>query len=262
MASKFLVPDRDQSFLRVASYRDLLGDDGLVWTVIGVVEGLDLSAVYARYGDDIGQGGRPAFDPAMMLTLLVFGYCEGRRSARELETACRRDVAYQAICGGMVPDHATIARFRVMIDDVVESLFVQVLAACRERGLVDVGRVALDGTKIGAAASKDANRSVERLSELEIQIRQILAETVPDVNDSPSSAAVDDAVVDDAVVDDAAVDGAGAGGGGWSGVRRHSRPAVSASGTSGISTPRRSIPSRSGSDCRCSAPIYWRRFWP
>ena len=74
----------------------------------------------------------------------------------------------------MVPDHATIARFRVMIDDVVESLFVQVLAACRERGLVDVGRVALDGTKIGAAASKDANRSVERLSELEIQIRQIL----------------------------------------------------------------------------------------
>ena len=215
MASKFLVPDRDQSFLRVASYRDLLGDDGLVWTVIGVVEGLDLSAVYARYGDDIGQGGRPAFDPAMMLTLLVFGYCEGRRSARELETACRRDVAYQAICGGMVPDHATITRFRVMIDDVVESLFVQVLAACRERGLVDVGRVALDGTKIGAAASKDANRSVERLSELEIQIRQILAETVPDVDDSPSSAAVDDAVVDDA-----AVDGAGAGGGGWSGVRR------------------------------------------
>ena len=215
MASKFLVPDRDQSFLRVASYRDLLGDDGLVWTVIGVVEGLDLSAVYARYGNDIGQGGRPAFDPAMMLTLLVFGYCEGRRSARELETACRRDVAYQAICGGMVPDHATIARFRVMIDDVVESLFVQVLAACRERGLVDVGRVALDGTKIGAAASKDANRSVERLSELEIQIRQILAETVPDVDDSPSSAAVDDAVVDDA-----AVDGAGAGGGGWSGVRR------------------------------------------
>ena len=180
MASKFLVPDRDQSFLRVASYRDLLGDDGLVWTVIGVVEGLDLSAVYARYGDDIGQGGRPAFDPAMMLTLLVFGYCEGRRSARELETACRRDVAYQAICGGMVPDHATIARFRVMIDDVVESLFVQVLAACRERGLVDVGRVALDGTKIGAAASKDANRSVERLSELEIQIRQILNLTSPD----------------------------------------------------------------------------------
>ena len=94
-------------------------------------------------------------------------------------------------------------------------MFVQVLAACRERGLVDVGRVALDGTKIGAAASKDANRSVERLSELEIQIRQILAETVPDVDDSPSSAAVDDAVVDDA-----AVDGAGAGGGGWSGVRR------------------------------------------
>ena len=127
---------------------------------------------------------------------------------------------------------------------------------------MDVGRVALDGTKIGAAASKDANRSVERLSELEIQIRQILAETVLDVDDSPSSAAVTTLLWDDAVVDDAAVDGAGAGGGGWSGVRRHSRPAVSASGTSGISTPRRSIPSRSGSDCRCSAPIYWRRFWP
>ncbi len=115
MASKFLVPDRDQSFLRATSYRELAGESDPVWTVIEVVEGLDLSGVYARYA--VSAAGRPAFDPTMMLTLLIFGYCEGKRSSRELETACRRDVAYQAICGSMTPDHATIARFRVLIDD-------------------------------------------------------------------------------------------------------------------------------------------------
>ena len=140
---------------------------------------LDLSAVYARYGEDTGQGGCPAFHPAMMLTLLVFGYCEGRRSARELETACWRDVAYQAICGGMTPDHATIARFRVLIDDMVESLFVQVLAACSQRGMLDLGRVALDGTKLGATASKQSNHTAERLAVLEAEVRQILQETAP-----------------------------------------------------------------------------------
>jgi transposase len=179
MASSFLVPDREQSFFQATSYRELLGDDELVWTVIEVVEGLDLSGVYARYETDTGQGGRPAFDPAMLLTVVVFGYCEGKRSARELEAACRRDVAYQAICGGMTPDHSTIARFRVLIDDVVESLFLQVLGACAERGLIDVGRVALDGTKMGAAASKESNRTAESLTHLRAQVEAILSETRP-----------------------------------------------------------------------------------
>ena len=180
MASGFLVPDRGQSFFRATSYRELLAGDELVWTVIDVVESLDLSGIRARYGVDVGQGGRPAFDPAMMVSLLVFGYCEGKRSARELEAACRRDVAYQAICGGMTPDHSTIARFRVLIDDVIESLFVQVLGVCAQRGLVDVGRVALDGTRMQAAASKESNRTSDTLAVLRSQVEAILAETLPD----------------------------------------------------------------------------------
>lgn len=207
MASRFLVPDRDQSFLRATSYRELLGPDDLVWTVIEVVEGLDLSAVYARYGPDPSVGGRPAFDPAMMLSLLVFGYCEGKRSARELESACRRDVAYQAICGGMVPDHATIARFRAGLDDLIEGLFVAVLAACAERGLVEVGRVALDGTRMEAAASKETNVSASRLAALETEVRQILSETHPGTDDPAGPNDFNHG------------DGDGEGGG-WSGVRR------------------------------------------
>jgi transposase len=119
VASRFLVPDGGQSFFEAVSYREVLGDDHPVWTVIGVVDELDLSEVYGRDVADVSVGGRPAFDPAMLLALLVFGYCEGKRSSRALEDACCRDWAYRAICGGMCPDHATIARFPQGLDDVL-----------------------------------------------------------------------------------------------------------------------------------------------
>lgn len=226
MSSSFLVPDRDQSFLIATSYRDQLGAGHRVWTVIDVVEGLDLTALYDRYSCDTPQGGRPAFDPAMMLTLLVFGYCEGKRSSRELEEACRRDVAYQAICGGMTPDHATIARFRVTIDDVLEDLFIQVLAACAQHGLVGVGRVALDGTKIAAAASKDSNVTAEYLVGLRHDITQILAATTEtaatEAATGPATgpAATDTGTGDPDVIADDAASNADAAAGGWSVVRR------------------------------------------
>jgi len=176
MASKFLVPDREQTFLEAMSYREVLGLDHLVWTVIGVVEQLDLSELYARYEGDPGVGGRPAFDPAMLTALLVFGYCEGKRSSRALEGACGRDWAYRAICGDMRPDHATIARFRVSMDEVLAGLFTQVLAVCAELGMGRVGVVAVDGTKMEAAASKEASHSGAHLEVLEAQARRMLAE--------------------------------------------------------------------------------------
>jgi transposase len=176
MASRFLVPDREQTFLEAVSYRDVLGDDHPVWTVIDVVEGLDLSVVYDRYEADVSVGGRRAFDPAMLLALLVFGYCEGKRSSRQLEEACRRDWAYRAICGEITPDHATIARFRAGLDDVLEPLFAQVLAVCSAAGLVEVGLVALDGTRMGAAASKEANKTASTLERLEAEARVMLDE--------------------------------------------------------------------------------------
>lgn len=176
MASRFLVPDREQTFLEAVSYREVLGDDHPVWTVIDVVDGLDLSVVYGRYVADMSVGGRRAFDPAMLLALLVFGYCEGKRSSRQLEEACRRDWAYRAICGEITPDHATIARFRAGLDDVLGSLFAQVLTVCSAAGLVEVGLVALDGTRMGAAASKEANKTAATLERLEAEARVMLDE--------------------------------------------------------------------------------------
>ena len=207
MASQFLVPDRDQVF--VTSYRELLGEDHPVWTVIEVVEGLDLSGVFDRYAPDRGKGGRPAYHPAMLLGVLLFGYCEGKRSSRELEEACRRDVAYQAICGGMRPDHATLARFRVLLDPVMESLFTQVVAACVARGLVVTDRVAIDGTRLGAAASLEANVTAGRLAEIAAGVRQVLAEADAADRDDPAVSGVDLDSGNDTE-----------GGGGWSGVRR------------------------------------------
>lgn len=176
MASKFIIPMRDQAFFEHVSYHEQLGVDHLVWTLIDVVEGLDLSAIYERYAPDVGQGGRPALDPAMMVVLLVFGYCEGKRSSRRLEDACRRDWAYRAICGGHKPDHATIARFRVLMDDVLEDLFAQVLMACADAGMIDVGVIALDGTKMASVASKDTNRTAPTLARMGEEARRMLDE--------------------------------------------------------------------------------------
>lgn len=175
MAEVFVSVDRDQSFLMHFDFRELLGEDHLVWTVIDVVDSLDLSPVYARYGDHLA-GGRPAFDPRMMLALLVYGYANGLRSSRQLEAASRLDFAYRAITANTVPDHATIARFRASLDTELAALFAQVLAVCAELGMGKVGVVAVDGTKIEAAAAKGSNRSWERLQALEEKTRQVLAE--------------------------------------------------------------------------------------
>ena len=171
--SRFKVPDRDQVFVEMGSYRDFVGPDEAVWTVIEVVESFDLSAIYDGY-QPVSAGGRKAYDPKMMLALVLFGYCEGKRTTRELEAACRRDVMYRLITAGMTPDHATIAKFREKIDDVIKDLFLHVLESCADAGLVKVGRVAVDGTRMAGAGSLDANRSVSSLNELETEIRSIL----------------------------------------------------------------------------------------
>lgn len=175
MADVFVRFDRGQSFLMDFNFGDLLGEDHLVWTVIDVIDSLDLTPLYARYGDH-PEGGRPAFDPKMMLALLVYGYADGLRSSRQLERACRLDFAYRAITANLEPDHATIARFRVSLDDQLASLFAQVLGICREMGMGKVGLVAVDGTKIEAAASKSSNRNSGQLTALEGKAKAILAE--------------------------------------------------------------------------------------
>lgn len=156
-------------------FRQLLGEDHLVWTVLDVVDQLDLGELYARYGAH-EYGGRPAYDPAMMLALVIYAYAEGTRGSRSIERACRESLPYRAITANLEPDHATIARFRAAIDDLLPVLFAKALAICFAAGLDRVGVVAVDGTKMLAAASKQANADIERLKALEAEAAEMVAE--------------------------------------------------------------------------------------
>ena len=112
----------------------------------------DLSRFEARYRRD-GRGG-VGYAPKVMVRLLLFGYCEGVRSSRQIERRCVRDVGYRVLAGNRCPDHATIARFGDLHREGLRGLFVQVLRLCAEAGLVRVGLLALDGTKLHADASR------------------------------------------------------------------------------------------------------------
>lgn len=140
-----------------------LPENHLVWFVIGVVGMLDMSKYEAKI--KTGGAGRAAFDPRMLLTLLVYAYAVGVRSSREIERLCASDVAFRVICALDVPDHVTIARFRQRHQGAVVDLFADVLRMCARAGLGRVGVVAVDGTKIAANASKEANRQESWLRE-------------------------------------------------------------------------------------------------
>ena len=175
MPQRFLRPDRDQQFLLAPDMREWLPADDLVWLVIDAIEQCDLSAFRAAHRAD-GQG-RPAFDPALMSALLLYGYCQGVRSSRELERRCVRDVAFRVIAGGHRPDHATIARFRARHETALETLFCEVLRLCAQAGMVNLALLALDGTKIGADASWSANRTGEQLdTEIAATVKAMLAD--------------------------------------------------------------------------------------
>ncbi len=110
MGARFVGCDRDQVFLMPPSVRDWVPEGHLVWTVLDAVAELDLSAIYADYRDD-GRG-RPAYEPSMMVALLLYAYARGNRSSRGIERACVEDVAYRVVTGNVAPDHSTIAEFR------------------------------------------------------------------------------------------------------------------------------------------------------
>lgn len=161
MGQNFIACDRGQAFLLPPSLTDWVPEDHLVWTVLGAVEQMNLDVFYGAYRAN-GQG-RAAYDPAMMVGLLLYAYAIGNRSSRGIERACREHVAFKVIAAMQVPDHSTIAEFRRRHAVVLGELFVEVLALCREAGLVQVGEIAIDGTKIRANASRDRNRSYESI---------------------------------------------------------------------------------------------------
>jgi transposase len=174
----FLSSDLDQGFLLPPDMREWLEPGHLVFFVMDAVAQFDLEAFQAEYRLD-GRGGA-AYDPQLMVGLLLFAYCEGIRSSRQIERRCTRDVAYRVLSGNRAPDHATIARFRDRHQAALRAVFVQVLRLCAQAGLVRVGLVALDGTKLQADASSLQNYDQERLGKaighLDKQIEAMLAE--------------------------------------------------------------------------------------
>ncbi len=150
------------------SLTEWLPEDHLVWTVLGAVEQMDLSRFAETYR--LGGAGRSPLDPAMMVALLLYSYARGNRSSRGIERACHEDVAVKVITGMRAPDHSTIAEFRKRHEQEIAGLFDQVLGLCKEAGLVSVGVITIDGTKIKANASMDQNRSYSGI------VREILRE--------------------------------------------------------------------------------------
>ena len=144
------------------SLREWLPEGHLAWFVIDAVAALDLRSFYAVYRDN-GQG-RAAHDPAMMVALLLYSYAIGERSSRRIERRCVEDVATRVICANQRPDHTTIARFRQRHEVALAELFGEVLALCAEAGLVRVGVIAVDGTKVHANASERATRGYEAIA--------------------------------------------------------------------------------------------------
>src|SRR3984957_2988483 len=163
MGQNFIGCDRGQVMLLPPSLTDWLEEDHLVWTVLGAVDQMDLDGFFGAYRAN-GQG-RAAYDPQMMVSLLLYAYCLGIRSSRGIERACRGDVAFKVITALEVPDHSTIAEFRRRHQDRLGELFVGMLALCAEAGLITLGEVAIDGTKMLANASLDRNRRYESIVE-------------------------------------------------------------------------------------------------
>ncbi len=143
------------------SLSEWLPEDHLVWTVLGAVEQMNLDRFREAYR--LGAAGRAPFDPAMMVALLLYSYARGIRSSRGIERACWEDVAFKVITGMRAPDHFTIAEFRRRHEVEICELFDEVLGLCREAGLVSVGVITIDGTKVKADASMDQNRSYREL---------------------------------------------------------------------------------------------------
>ena len=171
MAYNFLPCDRNQAYLLPPSLTDWLPQDHLAWFVLDAVEQIDLSEFYKKYRTD--GVGNSSFHPSMMVALLIYSYCTGERSSRKIEKHCQTDIAYKVVTANQYPDHTTISRFRKDNQSHLKKLFLEILRLCAEAGLVKLGKVSLDGTKIKANASLSANRT---LKHLEQEIDKMLSE--------------------------------------------------------------------------------------
>jgi|SRR3990172_6112133 len=164
--------DRDTGYLLPPSVDEWLPEQHLARFVVEVIDGLDLSAMSGSYRGS----GSASYHPALLLGLLVYGYATGVFSSRKIERATYDSVAFRFIAANEHPDHDTIATFRRRFIKEIEGLFVQVLALAREMGMLKMGTVGLDGTKINANASRHSALSYERAGKIEAQLKVEVAE--------------------------------------------------------------------------------------
>lgn len=171
MAYNFHPIDRNQRYLIPPSLEDWLEEGHLAWFVLDAVEQMDLSGFYWGYRSD--GCGNTSYHPQMMVALLLYGYCHGEPSSRQLERLCQTDIAYRAITANQFPDHSTIARFRKKHRKAMKHLFLEILKLCAQAGLGQLGTVALDGTKMPGNASLQANRTDQYLTK---EIKRMIQE--------------------------------------------------------------------------------------
>jgi transposase len=169
MAYNFRRGDRDQPFLLPPDLRDWLPADHVAWFVRDVVDQLDLQPFLRAYRAD-GHG-HPAYDPKTLLGVLLYAYAIGVRSSRQIERRCHEDLAFRVLAGNQLPDHVTIARFRVRHQQALAGFLIASLRLCAAAGLVRLGLVALDGTKMAANAANTASRTLDKI---EAEVAEIL----------------------------------------------------------------------------------------
>jgi transposase len=171
MGQNFIADTVDQTLLFSASLHDWLPEGHLARFIVDVVSALDLGAISTSYQDKDGRG-QAAYAPEMMVRLLLYGYARGVYSSRKIQTRTFEDIAFRYLSGDQHPDHATIAEFRKRHLEALSGLFMQALRLCSEAGLVKLGHVSIDGTKIKANSSKHKAMSYARMNETEARLKQ------------------------------------------------------------------------------------------
>jgi len=163
MGYNFKDCNREQKYLLPPSLQEWLPEKDIAWFVIDAVKQMELNGFYQRYRKD--GWGAPSYNPQMMVSLLLYAYSLGQRSSRKIEQLCERDIGFRVLSANTKVDHTTLCRFRQKNEEELEKLFTEILKLCAKAGLVKVGLVGIDGTKIKANAALAANRTSEHIEE-------------------------------------------------------------------------------------------------